>query len=398
MSLLSARIFAVFLVALLGAPVLLQGQPKTKGFDHFYNLEYDEAIAAFEKEVADAPGDPAAYNHLAQALLYSAMYKSGSLESELVTGNNPFLRRAKMLPPEREQRRFDTCVNEAKRISQERLARNANDLQAKYLLGVTHGLNANYNFLVRKLWRESLKEFTLARKYHNEVSAADPKNVDALLIEGVHDYIVGSLPVTWKMLGFLFGFRGDKEGGIRTVERVSREGNANRVDAMIALGVAYRRERKPDKAIPLLEKLVQLYPRNHLYRFEMVQMHADAGNKDAALAVLARMEEMRQKGVAGFKALPAGKIQYARGNLLFWYREFPQALENLQAALTRPQELDLNTLVSAHLRKGQTLDMLGQRGAAMQAYQQAVQEAPDSDAAKLAAQYLRSPYRRKPDA
>ena len=40
---------------------------------------------------------------------------------------------------------------------------------------------------------------------------------DAQLIEGVHDYIVGSLPWAWRMLGFLVGFHGDKERGIRTV-------------------------------------------------------------------------------------------------------------------------------------------------------------------------------------
>src|SRR5260370_19736744 len=67
------------------------------GHDHFYNLEYDEAIADFNAGVAQHSDDPNAWNHLAHAILYRAMFRSGALESELVTGSNPFLRREKFI-------------------------------------------------------------------------------------------------------------------------------------------------------------------------------------------------------------------------------------------------------------------------------------------------------------
>src|SRR5512147_1406640 len=68
------------------------------GFQHFYNLEYDEALAYFRAEAARNPDSPDVYNHIAQTILYREMFRSGALESELVTGSNPFLRRAGLNP------------------------------------------------------------------------------------------------------------------------------------------------------------------------------------------------------------------------------------------------------------------------------------------------------------
>lgn len=379
--LLAGRLFA-------GAPAL------SKGFDHFYNLEYDQAIAEFEKDVRDHPQDPFSYTHLAQGLLYREMFQAGAMETELVTGSNFSISKARVLASAAEQKHFDDTVAKAISLSEARIAVNPKDTEAIYALGAAHGLQSNYNFLVRKLWRDSLKEFTLSRKYHQQVLQIDPNFVDAMLVCGVHDYVVGSLPWHWKMLGFLIGFRGDKDGGLRTVERVAAEGQRNRVDAMILLAVAYRRERHAEKAVPLLLQLISQFPRNYLIRLEIVQMYADLGRKDDALAVLKKMEELKTAGAPGFKQMPAGKIYHSRGNLLFWYREYQEAIVNLNKAVKSGPDAGANTLVNAWLRLGQSHDMLGQRQEALQAYRQAVQDGPDSDAGHEAKKYLSSPYKR----
>ena len=69
-----------------------------RGFDHFYNLEYDQAIADFQEAIAHDPTSPDLHNHLAQTLVFREMYRDGALESELVSGNNSFLRRPKLNP------------------------------------------------------------------------------------------------------------------------------------------------------------------------------------------------------------------------------------------------------------------------------------------------------------
>ncbi len=366
-----------------------------EAFDHFYNLEYDQAIAGFEQAIRARPDAPELHNHLAQAVLYREMFRSGALESELVTGSNPFLRRPKMNPTMRDQQRFDAAIAKSIELAQARLARDPRDKQALYAAGVAYGLRANYNFLVRKAWRDSLRDATTARKLHNRVTEIDGKFVDARLVQGVHDYVVGSLPFGWKMLGFLIGFRGDREQGIRTLQLVAREGDVNRVDAEVLLAAIYRRERNPKAAIPLLEDLAGRYPRNYLLRFEMVQMFADAGDKASALRVLGEVERLKRAGAPGYGHLAMEKIWFSRGVLRFWYWDLDAAIDDLRRVTARTSELDLNTGVYACLRLGQAYDLKGRRSEALAAYRQATALAPDSDAAREARRYLSTPFRRQ---
>lgn len=384
----------ILLAALISGLSAAANPARQKGFDHFHNLEYDQALVVFRQLAARNPDDPLAHAHVAQTLLYKAMFKAGALESELVSGNKFSIARSKIVPSEADQKAFDDAIAKAIEICERRLAKDPQDVDALYALGAAHSLQSNYNFLVRKQWRDALREFTEARKLHDRVLELRPGFVDAELIEGVHDYIVGSLPWGWKMLGFLFGFRGDKEGGLRKVEHVAKHGNNNRVDAMILLAVAYRRERQAEKAVPLLHELIEMFPRNYLFRLEMVQMYADLGKKDEALAVLKTMSDLKASGAPGYKNLPGGKIHYSRGNLLFWYREYPAAVAELQRAIALGESAGLVTLTNAWLRLGQSFDMLKNRSEAVRAYNEAIRLSPDSDAAKEAGKYLRSPYKR----
>ncbi|MBN9661188.1 MAG: tetratricopeptide repeat protein [Acidobacteria bacterium] len=359
-----------------------------KGYDHFYNLEYPEAIASFQKSVEAAPADPDRRNHLAQAVLFSLMFRAGALETEMVTGGNPFLRRPKMEPTPAEEKLFDDSLSECSRLSKALLAKNPNDTKALYAQGVALGLRGTYNYLVKKAWLDSLRDMTAGRKLHNRVYELDPTNIDALMMQGMHDYVVGSLPFAYKVLGFLAGFHGDRQQGIRTVQIVAEKGKYNRVDAEILLGIAARRERRPGDAVKICEKLRNEFPRNFLILFELSQMYADLGDKDNAWKALDRVEELKKSNAPGFKSLPAERIDFARGNLLFWYDDPDAAILHLRKATDRAQALDPNSGVTAWLRLGQALDLKARREEAKAAYRSAVEYWPASDEAKSARKYL----------
>jgi len=365
-----------------------------RGFDHFYNLEFDEAIATFEKAVAAEPASPDARNHLAQSILYREMLKAGALESELVSGGNAFLRREKMNPSAEDQRRFDEAIARAMSLAQAVLQAKPDDLESLHALGISYGLRANYNFLVRKAWMDSLRDATQSRKYHHRITELDPTYVDALLVQGVHDYIVGNLPWHYKMLGFLVGFRGDREKGIRTLETVAVKGNRTRDDAAILLAVVYRRERQFGPAIALLDRLIPKYPRNYLLRLELAQMHSDNGNGEAALQAIAEVGKLKKEATPGFARLPVEKILYYRGTVKFWYRDYPGAIADLQRVTTAAGELDPNIGVTAWMRLGQAHDLRGERERALDCYRRAVAYAPESGVARECQSYLRRPFRR----
>src|ERR1700720_567954 len=217
----------IVIPALAAAP----GPLAERGFEHFYNLEFDEALTAFHAEAAAVPDSADAYNHIAQTILYREMFRSGALESQLVTGTNPFLRRAKMNPSAAEDKLFNDAIARSMELAEARLKTDSNDTPALYAMGVSYGLRSNYNYLVHKAWADALHDATSARKAHHRATEADPGFTDAFLVQGLYDYIVGSLPFHWRTLGLLAGFRGNRERGIETLKLVAEKGRANTADA-----------------------------------------------------------------------------------------------------------------------------------------------------------------------
>jgi tetratricopeptide (TPR) repeat protein len=368
-----------------------------EGNEAFYNLDYDQSIAAYEKALAANPDDPILHNHLAHALLYREMFRDGALESELVSGNNSFLRRPKLEPPADVEKRFFAEIDRAIQLCQARIAKNAQDTVALHALSVSFALRANYGFLVRKSWKASLGDASQAHKYDSQVATLEPENYDAKLLLGGYDYIVGQLSWTLRALGFIAGFHGDRQRGLHTIEEVAAKGKENRVDAQIVLCALYRREGQPTRAIPLVTQLIERYPRNYLLRFELAQMYASLGNRQNALNSLSEIARMKQDNSPGYDRVPWEKIYYETGNLEFWFDDLDRALDNLKKVTETPEqlkELDLNTGVLALMRQGQIYDLQKHHNLAVKAYQQAVKFAPEADAARESQHYINSPYTR----
>ena len=376
-------------------PENLQDPAQSPGFVYFFNTEYDQALAYFENQAKANPTDPDQYNHIAQTILYRELFRNGALESQLIGSSNAFLKHAKLEMAAADREHFKNCIGKAEELSEGRTRANSRDAQAFYELGVAHGLQANYLFLVEKSWVDSLREASAARKLQERVLAIDPQFVDAHLILGVYQYAVGCLPFYMRALGFVGGFHGSREGGIRQLQLVALQGVRNRDDAKVLLAVLYRREHKSQQAIPLLQELSRRFDRNYLFRFEQVQMYSDLGDEKSALAVLANIERLRRARAPGYENLPEEKVQYATGNLRFWYGDLDRALENLRQATTHADEVDSSTTVMAWLRLGQVYDLQGDRQEAIAAYRAIMKMAPDSGVAEEAKGYISNPYKRK---
>ena len=269
------------------------GWHNSQAYDHFYNLDYDRALELLE---TDGAADAHHQNHLAYAVLYRALYRGGALDSSLATATGSFLKRPKVPMPPDDQKRFQTALERSIALSKARIAKNPQDPDALYTLGVAHIHRANYEIFVNRSWRAALKDATEARHLHQQVAKLDPKNIDALLVPSTHDYIIGSLPWYARAIGFLAGFRGDKEGGLKGIERVAREGQRTRVEAQVLLALAHRRGQNPAEAARVLRQLVDRFPRNYLYRMEMTNALADAKRFDVA-----RREAQSLRGYANLK-------------------------------------------------------------------------------------------------
>ncbi len=365
------------------------------GFDHFYNLEYPESIAAFERAAAANPTSPLPQDGIAQAVLYREMFRNGALESELIDGTNSFLRRPKMEASPETTTQFFNAINKALTLSQQELDKNPRDKTALHARAVALAFRSNWNFLVRKAWHDSLSDATAARKAEDQILAIDPQDPDARLGQGVHEYIIGGLPWTWRTLGFLVGFRGDKAHGLATVERVAKYGVRNKADAEIMLCAFYRRDRESKKALPLLADVIRQYPRNYLLRFEQAKMYADIGDKKHALATIDEIQRQKEAKAPGLVNAPWVKIHFERATIQFWYNDLDESLANFRKVVAAPDEVDLNTGVMSYMRMGQILDMRNQHPQAIEFYKKAMAFAPEAEAAKESRHYIASVYRRQ---
>jgi tetratricopeptide (TPR) repeat protein len=285
-------------------------------FNHFYNLEYDQALAFFVAGARGARQSPDVQNHIAQTIFFRAMFRGGMLQSQMLTSSNSFLRMPKLEMNAADQQQFEDAVQRAVELAQSRLDDNPNDAAALYALGVSYGLRCNYDFAVRKAYLDALHDMGAARKFHNRVTRIDPALLDAQLTQGVYDYVVGSLPLGWKMLGFMGGFQGNRARGIVTLKRVASEGSTNRIDATIILAAIYRRERRSTDAICVLKPLIAVVPRNYLLRLELAEMYGDLADQGAALDVLDQIEELRRTQAPGYGTLSAELLRQVRERIL----------------------------------------------------------------------------------
>ncbi len=284
------RIAAFLLLLAAGTAPGAAVPPQSDGYTAFYNLDYDRALALFEREIERDPQNPEAWNHLAHALLHRRLFLEGAMSSELVGSSNSFLRREKLSMPEAEEKRFLEAVEKSIAICEQKLQVRQEDPIALYAAGVAYAHRGKYHLLVRKAYFDALRDANRSRGFHNRLRKAEPSNPDALLIPGMHEYIAGNLSFFIRMLAAMTGFSGNRDRGIAMIEEAARRGRKTGVEARLLLALTYNREKKPDKALPLMRELSEAFPRNYLYRSEILLLHARAGNREAAFNGLARLE------------------------------------------------------------------------------------------------------------
>lgn len=322
------------------------------GLDHFYNMEYDEAIANIEKAIEGEPANPIFYNFLANAYLFQELHRLGQLDANLYGASNAFLQ-AKMRKPDPAQvAKVKEIVARVKELCEERLRENPRDVDALYSLGVAYGIEGNYKFTIEKSWYQALRAGTKANHLHKKVLKLDPNFHDAKLIPGLYQYVVGSIPGSVKWLAFFFGFRGSKTRGVELLQDALAHGKLMASDAAVLLSVIYNREKRYDYARQLLRPLAEFYPRNPLFSLEIGRTYIREGQRKKALGHYVTVAQGMEAGKPGYDKLPRERLWYQIGVLYQQEHQFAKALAAYSQITDRS---DSNGLLKAYsgLRRGE---------------------------------------------
>ena len=196
-----------------------------KGFDNFYNFDYDKSIRDFEAALQAHPDDPFAVNHLLSGVIFKELYRIGALDTEAYATDN-FLTKKYLQPldPKVHDRVYQLS-DQSIRLSDEHLAKNPNDVNALYARSVARGLRSTYMGMAEHAWFAALRNALGARHDDERVLELDPNYVDAKNVIGIDLYVVGSLSWPAKVAASMVGVSGNKQKGLEYLREVVAHGS-----------------------------------------------------------------------------------------------------------------------------------------------------------------------------
>jgi tetratricopeptide (TPR) repeat protein len=361
----------------------------SSGFEHFYNLDYDRAVRDFQRAADKYPEDPFAVNHLLTSVLFRELYRMGALNTGEYA-NDSFINAPHHTADPKAREQIKALINRATDLEQKRLSANSKDVDALYARGVTRAQFATYTALIEHAWFSALRNAVGARHDHERVLELSPDYVDAKLVVGAHNYVLGSLPWAVKVSASLIGLSGNKEKGIQYLQQAANGGGEASIDAKAVLILFLRREHRYTESLAITRDLLASHPQNSLLALEEGNLLRAMGNTQEAAAAYRRILQHGREG-----RYPAQHYEMAAlslGDLLRSQKDFHGAASAYEEIndVAQPEPA---LKQKAYLGAGQMYDLMRNRDLARKNYEQVIAVNSGSEPAETARKLLKEAYR-----
>jgi tetratricopeptide (TPR) repeat protein len=214
--------------------------------------------------------------------------------------------------------------------------------------------------------------------------------VDAKLVVGTHNYVMGSLPWSVKVAVAMVGLSGSKEKGFEYLREVANSSGENSVDAKVVLSLFLRREHRYDEARENMHELAARYPRNYLFPLEEANLLRAAGRAPEAATAYRRVWQNGREGKYG--NLHYELAAWGLGELLRSQKDYAGAAAAYEFVGEAPGP-DPEILQKANLGAGEMYDLMQRRDLAMKKYQIVLAENASTPPAEQARKHIREAYR-----
>ncbi len=360
-------------------------------YDSFYNLDFANAVSKFRQFHAAHPGDPQATAYLLDALIFQELYRLDLLDTTFYANDGFLTGRHAVDEDANKKSEIFALADEAVRQADWRLSQNSNDVDALFSRAWVRALRCSYVAMVERAFGTG---FHLATKAKDDAARAlqiDPDYVDAKLVTGVYEYVVGALPWPFKLMIGFAGITGSKSTGLTLLWDAANHGAITRMEARTAIALFLRREGRYREAVDVVRGLKNEYPHDFLFCLEEANLRKDAGDGMAAA------EDYRQIFADSAKPgyFASARLELANfglGDALRGQRHYDDAAQAYEQAAASPGvgiELKIRSLLDA----GQCHDQAGERAKAIRDYQATINAGPNTSRADQARRYLQSPYR-----
>ena len=362
-----------------------------EAFHYFYNLDFPQAVGRFEHIHAEHPGDPQAVTYLLEAELFQELYRQDLLDTTFYANDGFLTGRHAIREDPQARDRILGLADEAIRDADWRINKNPNDIDALFARGWARSLKCTYLAMVERDFSAGFHLANRAKDDEEKVLQLDPNYVDAKLVLGIYQYVVGALPWPFKFLIGFAGITGSKATGLAMLTDAGEHGVISSMEARTAMALFLRRESRYPEAIKVVEGLEKQYPHDFLFCLEEANLRRDAGEGMAAVTVYRNV--LADAARPGY--FPAAQLELAYfglGDALRGQRHYDEAAQSFEesaAAHNVGPELKIRALLSA----GECRDVIGERQRAVADYQEAIDTGPNTSRADTARKHLRTPYK-----
>jgi tetratricopeptide (TPR) repeat protein len=361
-----------------------------EAFNRYYNLDYDGAMSRFEQVRAAHPNDPIATAYLLNCILFHELYRLDLLDTTFYA-NDGFLSGKH---PVTEDPKIRDQINElADKIMDQadaEYAAHPNDLNALFVRGWARSLKAVYMAMVERQYVAALRLALQAHSDHQHVLDKDHEYVDAKLVVGVYQYVMGSLSLAYRVLAGFTGMVGSKSRGLELLNDSAARGVISSIESRTCLAFFLRREGRYKQAIAIVRTQEKEYPHNFLFVLEEANLLKDDGQGQAAIAAYRKI--LSDAKANGFYLDAHLELPYfALGESLRGQKMYPEAVAAYERASNQPTtspELKRRSLLAA----GQVYDLMHQHDKAREEYLAVLAAGPDTSQADLARKYMRTAY------
>jgi hypothetical protein len=158
---------------------------RLRGLQFGYDLDHEQAHAAFKNAIAADPSDPAAHNLAAGIAWIDLLFRQGAITVDDYLGqaraNIP-----RAAPSADLDAAFHNALRQALTLSEERLRQHPSDAGAHFQVGAAYGFLASYRATVEGRLLGSLGPARRAYHEHERTLELDPQRKDASLIVGMY--------------------------------------------------------------------------------------------------------------------------------------------------------------------------------------------------------------------
>jgi tetratricopeptide (TPR) repeat protein len=358
--------------------------------DHFYNLDYDGALARFDQVIKAHPQEPLAYAYALKVTIFRELYHQDLLDTTYYAHDSFLTNQRKVDIPEATRQRIESLTNQVQTLADQRLKANPQDKNALFARGYAKGLHAAFITLADHAFFAAARQGLAARNDSEAVLKIDPEYADADMAIGIQQFAVASLPRMVRLVVGIAGVGGNKEKGLKLLRISAEKGVVTSVESRTTLSLFLRHDGRYPEALAVQHGLAQQFPHDYLFRLEEANLTKDKGDGPGAIAIYKQVIADAMK--PGYFVDP--RLQMAYFGLADTERgqnDIADAARHYLEASSQPDNSDW-LRKRTQLNAGEMLDLLHDHAAAVVQYQKAAAPGGDQSQADMARRLIKTPY------